>query len=201
MTASILIATFGDRAYWDRLADQAVASAEVQTVPVEIIRHHIDDPDQRACGRARNEAAKRATGDRLLNLDADDLLAPDFMEHMLAHLEGDVVVPSIQNQRPNGTWTEPGVLQPCRMLDGAWPVIGSLIRTEDFWRIGGFRDLEWGEDSDLWLRAELAGLTFSRCRAAVYRIGYREGSRKSHKTRDAIWQKLRMEAVERMKAR
>ena len=50
---SIIVATFGGLDTWAPLAARAVASVEAHP-DVEHVRHHIDDPDPRNCGRARN---------------------------------------------------------------------------------------------------------------------------------------------------
>lgn len=198
--ASIIIATFGDRATWDAIAAPALASALRQTVPCQVVRHHIDEADPTLCSRARNEAMALATSEWALVLDADDSISDDCIEHLLA-AEGDIRVPAIACQRPDGTWSEVRPLKARRtQLDGVWPVIGSLIRVSDFMRLGGFRPRVWGEDSEYWLRCELSGLKFGQSEKAVYRIGYRENSRKTFVHRNGLWLKIKQEALEEFKA-
>lgn len=192
---SVAIATFGSRATWEPLAARAVASVEAQTVPVEIVRHHLDDPHPTVCGRARNEAIRRSSGEWVAVLDADDEWAPDFAEQVLESIAAhpDKIHAPAMSYFRNGKWDEPkmGIRRPIHK--GCWVVVGGVIRRDDFDRIGGFReDLEWGEDVALWLAAERAGLAFVEVPAAVYRIHWRDRSRKDHPQSNVLWNRMVM---------
>lgn len=193
MTVSIIVATFGPRAVWDPLAARALASAEAQTVPVEVVRHHIDDPDQRVCGRARNEAIARASGEWLVILDADDELAANYVERML-EADGDIRVPA-RSVLHGDVWSPPELVRRRPMSVAPWVLIGAMHRRTTWERLGGFReDVESQEDKDYWLRADMARLKFVEVPGAVYRVHNRPGSRKRHPGRDAIWRQILREA-------
>lgn len=192
---SICVATFGDLAYWRPWIDQAVASAEDQTIPVEVVPFHLPESDPRLLGRARNRAAELATGHEIAFLDADDSLGRGYAEALLG-AAGDVRVPAVSTQRIDGTWTRAYRLgRAKRMTEAAWPVIGSMMHRADFLRLGGFReDLEWGEDLEWWIWCERSGLSFTQVDEAVYQVGYREGSRKSLRYRGPIRNRILAEA-------
>lgn len=187
---TVCVGTFGDLEVWGPMAERAESSVCAQTTTVGICTAHIDDPHPHNCGRARNNAAALAESEWLLFLDADDELAPDACERLLeaaASTPGDIYVPAMSYYR-NGQWEPPGTLTPRPVHKGWWGPVGAMIRRADFERIGRFReDLPWGEDVELFLRAERAGLTFVPVQSAVYRIHWREGSRKFHPQSDRMW--------------
>lgn len=187
---TICVGTFGDRVVWAPMAARALGSVSGQTVRVRRSWGHIDDPHPHNCGKARNLAAEMAETEWLLFLDADDELAPDACERLLeaaASTPGDIYVPAMSYYR-NGVWEPPGTLTPRPVHKGWWGPVGAMIRRADFECIGRFReDLPWGEDVELFLRAERAGLTFVPVQSAVYRIHWREGSRKFHPQNDRLW--------------
>lgn len=169
-TASIVIATYGYREVWDRIADRAIASANAQTVPVEVIRHH-----GATLARARNEGAAMARTDWLCFLDADDELPPDYIEQSLRG-KGDVRVPWVV-RRIGKTRRGPRRLRPCNLLLRNYIVVGALTRKSLFERIGGFAEWPMLEDWELWIRAMKAGADIRECRGAVYHAHQRPGSR------------------------
>jgi hypothetical protein len=64
------------------LLERAVASAQAQTVPVEVLTHV--DQERRGPGYGRNLLAQQARGLFLCMLDADDWLLPNCIERLLA---------------------------------------------------------------------------------------------------------------------
>ena len=56
-------------------------------------------------------------------------------------------------------------------------MIGSAVRADLVREVGGWRDFDWSEDWDLWLRCHLAGASFEPVPEAVYRAHVRLHSR------------------------
>lgn len=171
-SVSIIVATYGDAAHWNEVAKSAVASAEAQTVECEVIRMH-----RGTLADARNEAAFQANSEWLCFLDADDALAPDYVEQMLAH-HGDIRRPATLGVYPNGETDDYPVMIPKKDIKHSnYIVIGALVRKEMFDAVGGFRDLEALEDWDLWIRCIRSGAKVVDVPTAVYRVTINTDSR------------------------
>jgi GT2 family glycosyltransferase len=70
------------------------------------------------------------------------------------------------------------------LVDGNWLVVGSLVRADLVRKVGGWRDFDWSEDWDLWLRCHLAGASFEAIPEAVYRAHVRPDSRNRGASRE-----------------
>lgn len=177
MTVSIVVATFGE-ASWQRLARQRAIPSAAGQGAFEIIPVHLDGPSG-TLANARNLGAWKANGDWLCFLDADDELAPGYLQAMTAALpEADaLLVPAVQYVHLRRT-TEPVVLNDGRPLTEInRAVIGTLIQRKLFLDLGGFNDLPALEDWELWLRAERAGARLVDVPDAVYRVHVQRRSR------------------------
>ncbi len=184
MDVTVAIGTFGD-AHWPRLAaERAVPSAEALGVPV--VHHHADTLHE-----ARNGALEQVTTEWVCHLDADDELEPGYFDAMAAGT-ADVRAPSVRYVRL-GRLREPGMpavaghthqcVAEC-LVEGNWLVVGSLVRADMVRSVGGWRDFDWSEDWDLWLRCHLAGATFEAIPEAVYRAHVRPDSRNRGASRE-----------------
>ena len=174
---TVAIATFGDES-WRRLAKRrAIPSAEALGVPV--VYHHGDTLHD-----ARNAALDLVETEWVCHLDADDELEPGYFTAMNGGT-ADVRAPSVVyvvNGEPKPPWMPKvsGHIHRCKaqcLVEGNWLVIGSVARADLLRSVGGWRDFEWSEDWDLWLRCYLAGATFEGIRPAIYRAHARPDSR------------------------
>lgn len=137
----------------DRIPDvQAVVAA--QTIACNHLIY--EDTDGRGAGFARNALLSRVTTPYITFLDADDSLAPTFVERTLAHHQPGYYVYTdwLQGERhmqpPDGcdVWR-----------NGTYHVITTLIETDHIRRIGGFDEIMPGaEDSDFYIRLRLSGV-------------------------------------------
>lgn len=170
MDVTVIIATYG-AGKWRRLAhERALPSALAQGCPV-IIQH---DPDAQL-HEVRNRAAAQATSEWLVFLDADDELAPGYVE-ALGAASGDLRAPAV-------SWvTEHHATDPVTLADRDIErlnpcVIGTAIRRDLFTQVGGFADWPAWEDYALFLKAHRAGASLTHVPDAVYRVWMRPGSR------------------------
>lgn len=151
---SVVIATYGNRSWEQLAAKHALPSVEAQVDP-PASAHHYHGP---TLHDARNWAAKGATGEWLCFVDPGDELAPRFLESMQAsielfHLDGDwLLYPAVVD----GT-SRPRLPTERNLIDGNYLPLPTLVRTEQFRRLGGFRHWPAYSDWDLWLRAWLDG--------------------------------------------
>ena len=146
----------------------------------------IDARARRGASAARNIGAANARGRLLLFCDADDVVAPGWVEHMASALSSyDLVGGVLENHalRRSGSASVSWEASAEIHLH-YWPryeaTPGSSlgIRRTVFDRLGGFDEqLITGEDVDLCWRAQLAGHSFGRAHDAVAHSRPRVGLR------------------------
>jgi hypothetical protein len=175
---TVAVGTFGDQ-WWQRLAlSRAVPSARGLGVPV--VHAHAATLHE-----ARNAALAQVETEWVVHLDADDELEAGYVAAM-REATADVRVPAVRYVHRGGSATHPtlpkvaGHRHNCTgacLTQGNWLVVGAAARTELVRRVGGWRDFEWSEDWDLWLRCHLAGATIQAVPRAVYRAHVNPRSR------------------------
>lgn len=171
MSVSIIVGTFGDQEHWGKIAQRALSSAEMQTVPAEVLHSHHD-----TLQLARNAGAGVAKGEWLIFLDADDELDPKYVESMLAGT-GTLRQPATLGIVDGKEDPFPVVIPKKNLLDGNYMVIGTMCRHDLFDEVGGFHDYPIYEDWDLWIRMWIAGAVPEPCPEAIYRVHVRQDSR------------------------
>lgn len=177
MTTTIIIATYGD-AKWPELArERALPSTLGQ--PANVILSH-----RETLSEARNHGAELASGDTLIFLDADDELAPGYVEAIESGT-ADLRSPAIQYVYPDRT-EEPVLLKPKNLRRGNYLPIGTAIRREVFWAVGGFREYAAWEDWNLMVRCFLYGATIEQIPEAVYRAFWSPTGRNNLTRQQAI---------------
>ena len=177
MSISVIISTFGDTQVWLPLAQRAIASCARQTLaPEDVLYNHGDTLQE-----ARNRGAAQARGEWLCFLDADDELDARYVE-VMTNAVGRLDEPALLQPSTlgvvDGREDQHPVLIPSKpLLDGNFMVIGTLVRRDQFLRVGGFHDYPLYEDWDLWIRCWLDGAQLVAVPSAIYRVHVREGSR------------------------
>jgi glycosyltransferase involved in cell wall biosynthesis len=144
----------------------------------------VDASDRKGQARARNLGAAAATGDALLFCDADDEVAPGWLEalgHALAVHE--FVACRYDNETLNPAWTRRTHLNPQRdgLTSYDYPPFlphagggGLAVRRRVHEEVGGFDEtLPALEDTDYCWRIQLAGHGFHFVPEAVVRIRHR----------------------------
>lgn len=160
---------------------EAIASAEAQTIPVNVIP--LIDYDERGAAWTRNEAVKRGSAPFLTFLDADDVLLSEFMAKTLARwLEkrsGYVYTDWWRGQNIASAHEQND------MFDGMYHIITTLLPRRAFEYVGGFdTTLPTLEDEDLYRRLQSIGLCAWRVPEALVR--YRAEYGQSAAKRDAL---------------
>jgi glycosyltransferase involved in cell wall biosynthesis len=182
INVSVLIATYGTEDWRELAWSRAYPSAAAQSEDVQCFH----DPEG-TIASVRNELAASAKGDWLLFLDADDEIAPGYLDAMRAAHEQDrgdgplLLTPAINIK---GRFYKEGPIE-----ETNWLVIGTLVQRDLFNRVGGFSDLPHGfEDWQLWLKCSKAGARIVKVPNAVYRRYVNATSVKSETWGDAEWQ-------------
>jgi glycosyltransferase involved in cell wall biosynthesis len=185
MNVAVIVATCGDER-WAKLALERAVPSVLPIGQDQLIVHH--NSKYSVC-HSRNIAQRAATADWLCFLDADDELAPGFLDAMRPwlHERELLLAPYVQYVSPEGVRAPPIIPNA-----GHWPdmndsVTGTLIRRMTFKRLGGWHQDFWPwSDWELWLRAECAGVKRIHVPHAVYVAHQTPGSENSQiKQREA----------------
>lgn len=149
---SVIIATFGDGS-WRKTAERAFFSTVGQ--PCEVIREHQFDG---TLASVRNAGAHKASGDHILFLDADDELAPGYLDAMRRACrrgDGALHTPAVSFVLRGWKQLPPHFTTDIPYREGNPAVIGSVLPRSRFLEVGGFREWPLFEDWDLWARCDL----------------------------------------------
>jgi glycosyltransferase involved in cell wall biosynthesis len=168
---SIVITTYGE-AHWEDMAKtRALPSAESQGA-YEVIQGH---RSRLSIARARNSLAKKAKGDWLLFLDADDQLSQGYVASMQRALkrsrtEKILLTPAVSYWYPGHRIPRPPVfLAGHDLRQGNYLVLGTVLPRDLFFEVGGFSDYPHGyEDWSIWAKCWKAGAEIVQVRRAVY---------------------------------
>ena len=167
MDITVIVTTWGHPS-WAGMASR-VAIPSIVGQDAMLYHHH--EPDTPSAGAARNRAVEIADPqDWICFVDADDKLAPDFIDVMnrrldeLEHVVETLVAPALQlGNRPPETYEGRDI------VDGINPCpIGTLIHRDMFEQAGQFWGERAWEDWSLFRRAVLAGADIAFESDAVY---------------------------------
>ena len=125
---------------------------------------------------ARNLAVEVCDSEWLIYLDADDCLAPGYVDAM-AHATGDLRAPRLRFIDPDGAQHEPFDLTRRDIARTNPCAIGTAVRRADVLAVGGWREWPAFEDFDLFRRLWLNGARIEHVSAAIYLARRRPGSR------------------------
>lgn len=132
-----------------------------------------------------NEGLGRCSGEYVARMDADDIAHPRRLELQIAALEAPRapdIVSSLVAHFPRQTlgegfriyeeWLNSLVhhdeIFRERFIESPLPHPSVMARRKDLSSIGGYRDMGWPEDYDLWLRLAASGKTFGKVARALY---------------------------------
>jgi glycosyltransferase involved in cell wall biosynthesis len=202
VSIAVLVATYGDRS-WHNLAKERAIPSAVSQAPELVVVHE----DAGTLAGARNRAAAKAISPTLVFLDADDELAPGYIEAFrgaLAALDsrgmvgGDLrrgqslLVPRVQWIAADGSEKEPEFPNRQAGMEALnHCVIGTAVPRDLFLKVGGFRaDLPIYEDWALFLACVRGGARLVDVSGAIYRAFERKDSRNKPgpDTYETYWQ-------------
>lgn len=166
------------------LALRALASAEAQTLPCEVVV--IEDTAGRGAGWARNEGVRQAHGDLLVFLDADDELAPDFVAHTLRafaetgrYVYTDWLLYDQQAGIKGLRMATPEYHVSNLLKRGFFHAVTTLLPYPMFEAVHGFDEtLPAWEDNDLYYRLAAAGLCGVRVAEPLLKYHASDGKRR-----------------------
>lgn len=145
--------------------------------------------EHRGVSHARNAALREARGRFMLPLDADDRIAPTYLERAVSLLEAEPDVGIVECEAElfgdrHGRWERPRFAMP-EFLLGNTIAPASLFRAEDFRRTHGYNDamVHGWEDFDFWLSIVALGRRVLRIPETLFFYRVRTGSRSAGMTR------------------
>jgi len=131
-------------------------------------------PQNVGVAKARDAGVRMSTGKLLLFVDADDKIAPDFIQQC-----GRVIAKKIDIAYPNMILFDdvpvnklvdnPSKITPKYLLGKKTGIpVTSMMWRKMYDDLGGFRDLPIFEDWDFWIRAMFNGYTFGRANTLLW---------------------------------
>ena len=134
-------------------------------------------PKNVGVAEARNIGVRMSKGKLLLFVDADDKLAPDFIEQCgRVIVEADIAYPNVLkfgNVEINKLVDAPDKVDPAYVIGRGKTrefglVVTSMMKREVYISLGGFKDLPIFEDWDFWIRAMFNGYTFAKANTILH---------------------------------
>lgn len=154
------------------LASRAIAAASAQTVACEVIP--VIDRDRRGPGWARNRGIEQATGEYVVFLDADDAIAPTFVEKCVALAKRNRAYVYTDWQTEDGKFV---AAPDCAWVNGSYHVVTTLLPRRWATGIGGFDEaLPGGEDTEFYVHLCTSGKPGIRLPEPLFMYG-RDGKR------------------------
>lgn len=135
---------------------------------------------------ARNYGIERAQGEYILCLDADDVLAPEYLERTVACMDASPEVGIVATHleffgKVTGSWQPRSYSLPTMLWKNCLPS-ASLFRRTAWREAGGYTpELEACHDWDLWLSILERGWKWDVVEETLYRYRRRNGSISDHR--------------------
>ena len=130
-------------------------------------------PSNVGVAKARDIGVKMSSGKLLLFLDADDKLAPDFIEQCGRVINRvDIAYPNVLKfghiEKPKLVDSPKEITAKYIMGKSCGLVVTSMMHRFVYEKLDGFRQLPVYEDWDFWVRAKFNGYTFTRANTLLH---------------------------------
>jgi glycosyltransferase involved in cell wall biosynthesis len=163
--------------------------SETPHIPREVLSILL--PENRGVAYAREVGVRMSKSKLLLFVDADDKLAPDFIQQCGKFiLKADIIYPNMLyfgDVERNKLYESPSKITPQYLMGKTINIpVTSMMWRKVYDDNGGFRQMPVFEDWDFWLRAMCNGHTFHRANTLLW---YRQ----SKKSRNHVSLELRHE--------
>lgn len=161
--------------YHEQIVQRAIDSVEAQTVPTNTL-WSLDEKEQ-GPGVVRNRLLNHVETPYVVFLDADDWIAPTFVEECLRvirpgrYVYTDWYNPENYREAPEFPWCKRAYMK------RTWHVITCLLHTQDVRNVSGFDEtLPTQEDTDFWLKLTERGVCGIHIRKGL--MYYGEGGKR-----------------------
>lgn len=177
------------------LAEQAIASAESQTVSCEVIP--MLDTEGRGAGAMRNKGVERANAPFVIFVDADDVIERTFAERALHYYQRGYYV--YTDYIVNGQIMRAPDCSPVSVWQtGAMHMVTCLIPTGFHYAAGGFDErLSGFEDTEYFVRMHTLGMCGLRCPEPLLHYRSRLGKRSQAFSKSGEYSKINQSLVDR----
>jgi glycosyltransferase involved in cell wall biosynthesis len=160
----------------DHSSDEAVASLDRSDTRLRVLAS-----PRRGVAHAFNAGWRASRGEFIARMDADDIAAPQRLQRQLELFQAD---PSLgitgarveffasedvgvgQGNRVYCDWlnslVRPDDIHRAMFIESPIPNPTAVFRRDVLERLNGYRDAEWPEDYDLYLRADVAGVRMAK---------------------------------------
>jgi glycosyltransferase involved in cell wall biosynthesis len=130
-------------------------------------------PKNVGVAKARDIGVKMSSGRLLLFVDADDKLAPDFIEQCGRLINNvDITYPNVLQfgaiEKPKLVDSPKEITPQYIIGKRCGLVVTSMMHRHVYEKLEGFRELPIYEDWDFWVRAVFNGYTFARANTLLY---------------------------------
>lgn len=149
--------------------------------------------DKRGVAMRRDEGFRMSAGAHILFLDADDMLAENFLQECFKHIDAaDIIYPNWllwsywgdKSPQQNAWYNAPTKITASRLYRFNQVVVTALMHRDVYEDIGPFDStLAMFEDWDLWIRALIHGYRFKR---ANTHLKYRQRTEGRNRQADEI---------------
>lgn len=138
---SIITPTTEDRAVFN---ERIMRIVEAQTYP--IIEHIVSFDQSKILGEKMNDMIDACNGDIIVNMDSDDLYAPDWVEHMVKLLQ--TTGADVAGLKKGYFWREPELLTYTYPSHDKYMFGATMAHTKAFWERNRYKALQVGYDNE-----------------------------------------------------
>ena len=155
---SVIIPCYKQDEYLQDALDSVSQQSTDEAIEVIVVK------DVVGLSKARNIGVRQSKGDRIICLDADDKLEPNYIEECLKHCT-DIVYTDAHNFGTKKSIESYPPFDEEILKDHNYIHCAAMYKREVFDKVGGYDEsmVHGWEDYDFWLSALECGYTFEKC--------------------------------------